>query len=158
MVQQFSFVPLRLGLVLLAAILLLAAKIWPVGPKAVAGETAVSSPAPQTDTVPSPAADSDPAILLKQRAQKTLLQASWGRDPFSQPSTEKLGPVEEQSLAQDFVLTGVLRRGGRKVAIINHMFVAEGETFQGVRVERIENDRVVLKKDQKEFTLLMGAV
>lgn len=97
---------------------------------------------------------SAPELVMKQRRQKALLKQPWGRNPFSVPSGETSSNAYLQALSgSDFSLTGILHRNSHKVAILNRMFVREGDLIHGARVVSIGRDHVILRKDGKEIFL-----
>ena len=120
------------------------------------GELAISIPLP---TLAGSGGERGAALELKQRSQEALLAQPWGRDPFS--ASDTAAPPEipsEQTKEGDYVLSGILAREGRKVAIINHYFVREGESLDGGEVVRIERDRVLVKRNGEETILRMRPV
>lgn len=113
-----------------------------------------------TASLALPGRQPDATLELKQRSQEALLTQPWGRDPFSASDTVVRDEPADLagSATEDLVLTGVLTREGRKVAIINHFFVREGESLDGSEVVRIEQDRVLVKRNGDEIVLRMRPV
>ena len=58
---------------------------------------------------------------------------------------------------KDLSLTGIIQRGNKRVAILNRLFVHEGEDIRGILIVRIDPDQVILKKGEQETVLKMGA-
>ena len=75
----------------------------------------------------------------------------WGRDPFSEALHEP-SSFEGSTLS----LTGILYHGQRKVAILNHTLVREGDTIRDFQVIHIEKDSVILKQGEKKITVRLG--
>lgn len=102
---------------------------------------------------------SQAGFIDKQRAQKTRPKPAYGRNPFSESDyleqkmkqAATLSPKESSFLT----LTGILKRGDKRVAIINRMFVREGDLIQGAKVLQIEGNQVVLRQDHQEIILRM---
>ena len=99
-------------------------------------------------------------FLEKQQAQEALLKQPWGRSPFAKAEVKpdpagslKVKPVKEEP----FVLEGVILRGSGKVALINGDFLREGEMIEGAVVKSIEQERVILEKNNKEIVLELEA-
>ena len=82
---------------------------------------------------------------------------AWGRAPFTQVNLSTEADTVRSGELTDLSLTGIMLRGNRKVAILDHLFVREGDSIQDAQILRIEKDRVVLKRDSKEITLRMGS-
>lgn len=78
----------------------------------------------------------------------------WGRDPFS--ANEEKKSAEGGSEQGQLALTGIMIRSDRRVALVNHQFVHEGDTLSGSKVLRIEKDRIVLDRNGEEETLKLG--
>ena len=110
----------------------------------------------------APLAKADAGSYGKKLKQEALSNEAWGRNPFVEVSFDEIENFNkkkinsEDSLAGQFGLTGIFIKGARKVAIINHHFIVEGDTVDEVKVISIEKNKVLLKKDQKELTLEMA--
>ncbi len=88
-------------------------------------------------------------VQAKRLAQKEKLKQPWGRSPFASSEADAPGlpadlPGGEEF--ENFSLTGIFSRQGRRIAIINHFLVREGDRVGEAEVLRIEARRVVLKK------------
>ena len=110
--------------------------------------------------------------------EKELLSPFWGRNPFLLPGEEKLGrsffltssPAEEETKTGSAVekkqeegewsLTAIIYNGTTSRAIINHEIVQEGDTISGgkVQVIKIMPEKVILSREEKFFTLPLGAI
>ncbi|MBI3312849.1 MAG: hypothetical protein HYZ83_01250, partial [Candidatus Omnitrophica bacterium] len=76
--------------------------------------------------------------------------------PFSKLDIDNV-PSPSQTLDWNaFVLTGIIQRGTKRVAILNRLFVHEGDDIQGIQVVRIDQDKVILKKGEEEAMIKMG--
>ena len=92
----------------------------------------------------------------KAAAQKVRLRQPWKRDPFSLSAVTDFD-TEDATLDEGaFVLSGIITRAGKKTAIINRVFLREGEPLQGVVVAKIGKDHVVLTKGEQEIIIRMG--
>lgn len=92
-------------------------------------------------------------------------QNTWGRDPFTSAELDMVTietvaegeiPDPEVEPKKTFSLTGILKRGDRSIAIIDHQLVRVGDVFEGVEVMQIENEKVILKQDDEELELRLG--
>lgn len=92
----------------------------------------------------------------KAAAQKSRLRQPWKRDPFSLSAIADFNEEEASLDEGSFVLSGIVTRAGKKSAIINRVFLREGDTLQGVEVTKIARDHVVLTKDEQEIIIRMG--
>lgn len=110
----------------------------------VTGTLAAQEPDPAAAPPPPPGKN----WKEKAAAQKTLLNQPWARDPFSPPENKDLQPKDRA-----LKLTGLFVRSGKKIAVINSSFVKEGDTLQGITVLKIEDDRVLVNRDGKEYYL-----
>lgn len=93
----------------------------------------------------------------KIQAQRSRLKQPWGRDPFSKFDIGNEPLASEVMDLNSFVLTGIIQRGTKRVAIVNRLFVHEGDDIRGIQVVRIDQDKVVLKKNEQEAVIRMGA-
>lgn len=97
------------------------------------------------------------SLFEKQAAQKAKAKQPWARNPFSETDFLPDARRESDGVKTDdrtmLALTGIMTRGDKRVAIINHLFVQEGDSIQGAKVLRIEDDRVLLKRDNQEINL-----
>lgn len=104
------------------------------------------------------------AADMKQMPSKT----SWGRDPFTAAELDLVtvdtvidSPVEPEEIEiieTKYMLSGILTRGERQVAIMNGQLVREGDELEGGTIVRIEQDQVVVSQHNKERIVRMGAV
>ena len=106
----------------------------------------------------NPSTPSSPVEQVSGDSQNALLKQAWGRDPFSESSAGLQSSEDKMQNLSGLFLTGIIIRSGKKVAIINRVFVQEGETIQGAQVVLIERTRVFLKRNDQEIILRMGAV
>lgn len=70
-------------------------------------------------------------------------KSQWdGRDPFFIPGTNKGGSAPPEK--GEFQLTAIIYGEGEGVAIINGTILREGDSIRGLRVKKIQKDRVLL--------------
>ncbi|HNX97166.1 MAG TPA: general secretion pathway protein GspB, partial [Candidatus Aminicenantes bacterium] len=83
------------------------------------------------------------------------LGTPFGASPFSLPAVPATpgDGSTEATPATTFSLQGIVREGGRRVAVINHQPVRTGDTVAGAQVLRIEQDRVVLRCGEQTIEL-----
>jgi hypothetical protein len=78
-------------------------------------------------------------------------RAGWGLDPFDRPFARFTGTVDRipqranRSAESAFRLQAILWGKGSRVALVDGRVVAEGDSLEGYRVERIEPERVILE-------------
>ncbi|TAK07771.1 MAG: hypothetical protein EPO39_05870 [Candidatus Manganitrophaceae bacterium] len=71
----------------------------------------------------------------------------WGRDPFIlpvRPAGQVLNSVEDES-GKSFSLSAIIYRNGEGSAIINHRILRQGDHIEGMIVQEILSDRVILR-------------
>lgn len=68
------------------------------------------------------------------------------------PATPDAG-TSEAAAVTTFSLQGIVREGGRRVAVINHLPVRAGDTVAGAQVLQIESNRVVLRYGEQTIEL-----
>ena len=101
--------------------------------------------------VPGPAARDTSGAPGQYRA--------WGRDPFASlsagPSTPTAGKGRkaEQPAEIKTVLSGIFRRQGKSFALINDQVYGEGEEINGIRVMKIDEDKVLCSAHGHAVTL-----
>ena len=94
---------------------------------------------------------------VRPRVKKTVNQArftSWGRDPF----WEAFRLAEADSANADssnFVLRGVIWKGGEAYVLIGDAVLKEGESSGDLKILDIDKNRVVCKKGRKVITLVL---
>lgn len=71
-------------------------------------------------------------------------EIAWGRDPFLTQRYE--GKTLEEIPTESPVLSAIIFREGKAVAIVNHQIVRTGDRIGGGVVEEILSDRVLFKK------------
>lgn len=79
----------------------------------------------------------------------------WGRDPFIlpvRPVGQALNSVEDES-GKSFSLSAIIYRNGEGSAIINHRILRQGDHIEGMIVDEILSDRVILKGGSKRMEL-----
>jgi hypothetical protein len=80
----------------------------------------------------------------------------WGRDPFILPvppsEQAPLNSVENES-GKSFSLSAIIYRDGDGAAIINHRILRQGDRVEGMVVQEILSDRVILREGAKIMEL-----
>lgn len=80
------------------------------------------------------------------------------RDPFFAYNLLKQANRQATNPPVRLVLTAIWRQSGGAFAVINGTVCAEGDKVEGFRVERIEDDRVILENDEwREVVRFPGA-
>ena len=80
---------------------------------------------------------------VRQRA-KTWVEAPL-RDPFLAYAMPRQSTRQTTNAPVTFILTAIWRQSGSALAVINGTVCGEGDNLAGFRVERIENDQVLLE-------------
>ena len=80
------------------------------------------------------------------------------RDPFLLTEMVAVDEVTTNSPLTALKLKAIWRQTGGRAAIINDRIVMEGESIEGLKVERIEVDRVWLRGPQRIEPLVFGGV
>lgn len=103
--------------------------------------------------------------VLRRRAstQIEIGDAESVRDPLKRPSTDTAPKTGQAALPktgagtqkeeEKLILEGIIWGGAENLAIISGSVVAEGETVKGAKVSKIDEDGVILLKDNSEITL-----
>jgi len=80
----------------------------------------------------------------------------WGRDPFILPvrptDQAALNSVETEA-GRSFSLSAIIYRDGEGAAIINHRILRQGDRVEGMIVQDILSDRVILREGTKIMEL-----
>ena len=80
----------------------------------------------------------------------------WGRDPFIlpvRPSGQAILNSVENETGKSFSLSAIIYRDGEGAAIINHRILRRGDHIEGMMVQEIFSDRVILKEGAKTMEL-----
>ncbi|MDC4228080.1 MAG: hypothetical protein MPW15_28575 [Candidatus Manganitrophus sp.] len=90
--------------------------------------------------------------FLEERQSTT----EWGRDPFilpvPTPERAMLNSVENEA-GKSFSLSAIIYRDGEGAAIINHRILRLGDRIDGMMVQEILSDRVILREGSKMLEL-----
>lgn len=86
---------------------------------------------------------------LEEQLKKNRPRLKWVRDPFRFPPKKEIEKTDVEKLN----LTGIIYDEGSPIAVINDEIVHEGDEIEGVKVIKIESERVLLEKDGKPYTL-----
>lgn len=84
----------------------------------------------------------------------TAPQAEELRDP-TRPKQPRQAPQEVETPVTRYSVDSILVSDSRRIAVINGVSVAQGESVAGARVERIARDRVLLEVDGERRTLVL---
>lgn len=109
-------------------------------------------------TSPAFSAQNAPSLIDMNRAflEEKQRATDWGRDPFILPA-----PLPEQALLNSveneagkaFSLSAIIYRDGEGAAIINHRILRLGDRIEGMMVQEILSDRVILREGSKIMEL-----
>lgn len=126
-------------------------------------ETPVQSVAPVPEPIPEPALDPEPVSLERPTiiVPSPSSQQSGQPSPRSSVSEESVGqvphlvemPLEFQKMIPDMVFNSHIyasEPSSRRV-MINSNYLKAGDSFSGIRVERITEEGVVLSKNNRSF-------
>ena len=103
-------------------------------------------------TVTEPVKKTTANVIVKQRpslAKPDTGKISWGNDPF----------VRDWAFSGQITnlkLKAITQSGNKAYALINDQILETGEVIEGKKIVSIENDKVVLEQEGKEFILLLG--
>jgi hypothetical protein len=90
---------------------------------------------------------SAPAVPIEASAGQT-----WGgRDPFSKPEFDFTG--RKPNAAVPIRVKGIVWMSGKPFVLINDVVLAVGDEKNGIRVDRIEGNKVYCRKGGKMYTL-----
>ncbi|NLH72708.1 MAG: general secretion pathway protein GspB [Verrucomicrobia bacterium] len=123
--------------------------------------TAAAKAEPDANTNAAAAATIKPErpidlAYIEKRAQEWLEAPV--RDPFFAYELLKQSNRQATNPAVSLVLTAIWRQSGGAFAVINGTVCAEGDKIEGLRVERIEDDRVILENEEwREVIRFPGA-
>jgi hypothetical protein len=95
--------------------------------------------------LPAPSVDENDLALQKER-----MKLEWGRDPFSRLRTAK--DYQRASLELKGISLGKNKNG---FAFINSEIVKKGDTIGEYEVTEIQRNRVMLRKGQQSFYLVL---
>ncbi len=82
--------------------------------------------------------------------QEERIKMKWGRDPFFKQGTTE-GEEVHEPIGEELSLKGILWSKERPTALINMQAVGEGESVSGYVVVDIQKDKVILRKDGKDY-------
>ncbi len=91
-----------------------------------------------------------PALSQLER-QKERVKMKWGRDPFFEQGITEEEKVSGEPVGEELTLKGILWSERKPVALINMQAVNEGESVSGYVVVDIQKDKVILRKDGKDY-------
>jgi hypothetical protein len=142
------------GISAVVLVVLLVAK--PGGKNKAARATTPKGTAPspellaRIETLKAKATNVDPKVKEKQVERASL---PWGRDPFFPGQGREVTPQGEKPSLR---CKGISYVEGEAVALIDYTVVREGEYIEGYVVERIAEDRVVVRKGDRTYVLRVG--
>ncbi len=114
-----------------------------------------SPPEPETpgganpDSIKVAVAGKSTVAAIAQPARKRVQLEEWGRDPFVQEQQH----LDFVKTASDLKLTGISLRGRDRYALINSKIVKVGDEIGNMIVAAIKEDRVILKKNGRDFII-----
>jgi hypothetical protein len=77
---------------------------------------------------------------------------TWGqRDPFSKPSV--VLQAEAAAASSPLVVKGIIWMQGKPYVLINDVILTAGEEKKGIRVDKIEGNKVFCRKGGNSYTL-----
>lgn len=109
-------------------------------------------------TAPLFSAQNAPSLIDMNRAflEEKQLTTEWGRDPFIlpvPPSEQTTSSSVETETGKSFSLSAIIYREGEGAAIINHRILRPGDRIEGMMVQEILFDRVILRDGSKRLEL-----
>jgi hypothetical protein len=154
--------PWVVGVLAVVAVIVVARQVMTGGRSG--GATVASTTQPSTPvadaSAPAPAPDSTPAKPAPEKSAPLSIDsnytaqhyADWAGAPRRDPFLKLLpGPEKTEKPIASLKLQAIWRQTGSSLAVINHGVYAEGDTVEGYKVEKIEDDQVWLQgSDQKE--------
>lgn len=136
----------KLQAIIMAALILIGASIWayPVLKK-------ISAPKPKIEeyTIIEDTAKAEDFFKLQERLEEKRPAFSFSRDPFQLQPKEIITEFTVEGLK----LSGIATDEKGKLAIINDEIVREGDTIFNIKVLEITEDKVIVEKEGKEYTL-----
>ena len=137
------------GILIVVFIIVLANSLKPRRPKKVV-KPRVEIKIKKPPSLPVKTEKYNIATPSQLTAQKERAKLDWGIDPFYHPIKKDVA----SSLR--LVLKGVsIGKGRKNYAFINNEIVAEGEKISGYEVVRVEKNRVLLRRGEEEFYLIL---
>lgn len=91
-------------------------------------------------------------VLAKAEKFKYPYRSFYNRDPLK-PLINEEGKIVISEKRRGFVLQGIVYRGKSNSVIINNTLYKEGDIIEGFKIKRVEEDKVILEKEGKEFIL-----
>lgn len=121
-----------------------------------------SKPAPKSKIVATQSAQSNQVVSATHpgTSQRVMFD-DWGKDPFRVIEEKKVETVSSQSVVArapkpvipDATLHGIFWKEGKAYVLINDDIMSEGEMKNGIRIDRIEDERVLCNYAGQSFTL-----
>ena len=113
--------------------------------------------APPTDTVDFQASNNQKlqmemaalAKKVKKSTSKDVKYDAWGRDPFNTPKSSSTVGKKRRKIE----LKGIFWKNGKGYVLINSYILREGEEKGGIKVEKIESEKVTCRSEGRSFTL-----
>jgi hypothetical protein len=109
-------------------------------------------------TTPVFSAQSAPSLIDMNRAflEEKQNTTEWGRDPFIlpvRPNEQGTSNSVETDAGKSFSLSAIIYRDGEGAAIINHRILRLGDRIDGMMVQEILSDRVILREGSRMLEL-----
>ena len=130
------------------------ATVLPAAAKGAKGAAAVAATSLSTNVL----WPETPIDLDKVQASLPQWLDSPQRDPFQLSEPVVVAVVPTYSPISQLKLNAIWRQSGGSAAVINGRVVEQGDTIEGLKLERIEADRVWLKGPEKTEALIFGQV
>jgi hypothetical protein len=94
-----------------------------------------------------------PASALKYADREdSLLFNTWGkRDPFSKPQV--VLQAEAAAATSPVVVKGIIWMKGKPYVLINDVILTAGEEKKGIRIDKIEGNKVFCRRGGNSYTL-----
>lgn len=104
----------------------------------------------------TPSADLSLVDVNRSFLEEKQNTTEWGRDPFIlpvRPSGQPAANSVEDETGKSFSLSAIIYRDGEGAAIINHRILRQGDHIEGMMVQEILSDRVILRGGSKVMEL-----
>lgn len=151
--EKIQLAVIAVGIVILIALSADSLKKKPAKGRAQKSAPATQSPVAspgKTDSQSAPPPPLSSADESDLALQKERMKLEWGRDPFSSLRTAK--DYQRASLELKGISLGKNKNG---FAFINSEIVKKGDTIGEYEVTEIQRDKVLLRKGQQSFYLVM---
>ncbi|GBD94592.1 hypothetical protein BMS3Abin05_02203 [bacterium BMS3Abin05] len=98
-----------------------------------------------------------PVSAVKSGPKKFLKRfKGWKRDPFVGAFTAEILDSLGYQKEQPYLLKAISWKNGQAYVLINDDIVKVGENVNGLKVLRIDGNRVICEKNLRKFSLILG--